>query len=377
MISPCRNTRRRRQSNPYDNGRKAISVRFFIAALIITLGMGAHAAMTIPTDLKAPVEDGIWLRPSTTGPADPVIGFKDGIRIGLWPAADGPRGIIRIYAPYVFPAGKQRPLINYIAIEPIVSGHRSHSELEHSALDSAHGKRLWFASEVEQTPKQKLPWECVAGKTGTIRAGNREIRTLSIVINIEKLDNGAQPAIVASFREDRPNEVTFRVYATKESAAMQSCVLTSTMGNYSRARLLWLKDEVVDSRKIWPGYTGSDFVSTPDYAMDKILKGKDGTLAVAITPSETDLPAAQVERKWWYFDGRVATQFWRKYADTVKSPVAVRVNGRAVYYGTNAPLPGGIAFENFELIEKYQPGVESVFGVTLQTPAQMGWKQDR
>ena len=51
----------------------------------------------------------------------------------------------------------------------------------------------------------------------------------------------------------------------------------------------------------------------------------------------------------------------------------VRVNGRAAYWGTLAPIPGGVAFENFELIERYEPGVESAFGVTLKTPKEMGW----
>jgi hypothetical protein len=33
--------------------------------------------------------------------------------------------------------------------------------------------------------------------------------------------------------------------------------------------------------------------------------------------------------------------------------------------------------KNFEIIERYDAGVESVFGVTLQTPGQMGWKVER
>ncbi len=352
-------------------------MKAIVVALTLAVTGTAHAATRPPSSLKPPVEDGIWLRPDTSGPAIPTIGFKQGIRIGLWPAADGPRGIIRIYAPYVFPAGKERPLINYIAIEPIVKGHRSLSELERSALDERRGKRLWFSEEVEEAPKPKLPWECVSGKTGTIKVGKQDVRTLSIVINVEKLDNGAQPIITASFREDRPNEVTFKTYSAKGGAEMESCVLSSTMGNYSRCRLLWLKDEIVDSRKLWPDYSGHEFVWTPDYSQDRVLKSADGTLTVAITPSETDLNAAKVEPSWWHFDGRVATQYWRKYAGTVKSPIKVRVNGRARYYGQATLLPGGIAYENFEIIETYEPGTESVFGVTLQTPAQMGWKIDK
>lgn len=332
--------------------------------------------MKAPADLKPPKTEGIWLRPADASAAEPTIGFAKGIRIGLWPAPEGPRGIIRVYAPYV-ELSKKNALINFIAIEPIVNGRRSFSELERSSLDDAPGKRLWFSDEVSASPTPAQPWDCPRGETGQIRVGNRDVRTLSIAINIEKLDNGAQPVVLATFREDRPDEVLLGVYSAKASAPMESCVLTATMGNYSRARLLWLADEVVDSRKLWPGYTGHDFAWTRDYTMERVRKDKDGTLTVAATPNEKDLRSAKVDVDWWAFDGLVATQYWRKYPGTVSSPLSVRVNGRAVYYGTKALLPGGIAFENFELIEKYAPGVESAFGVTLRTPAEMGWKTEK
>ena len=158
---------------------------------------------------------------------------------------------------------------------------------------------------------------------------------------------------------------------------MKNCVLTATMGNFSRTRLLWLADEVIDSRKLWPNRTGRTFFHTPDYPIDRLRKDKDGTLTVAITPSETDLGSEKVTPSWWSFDGPVSTQYWRKYPGTVKLPLKARVNGRAVYYGTQTPIPGGVAYENFELIETFEPGVESAFGVTLQTPAAMGWKMEK
>jgi hypothetical protein len=347
-----------------------------IVILILAVAPAAWGAAMIPNDLKPPVQDGIWLRPATGAPAEPTIGFKQGIRIGLWPAPSGPRGIIRIYTPCVFP-GRKRSLINFIAVEPIVSGRRCLSELEHSALDDAAGKRLWFADDVTASPTAALPWNCPKGKLGKIQVNGKDVRTLSIAINVEEFDNGAEPVVLATFREDRPNEVSFKVYSTKTGAAMESCVLTATMGNYSRARLLWLADEVADSRKLWPDHTGAFFFHTPDYPVDRLHTDKDGTLTVAITPNETDLSSAEVTPSWWSFDGLVATQYWRKYPGTVKPPLRARVNGRAVYYGTQTPIPGGVAFENFELIETFAPGVESAFGVTLQTPAQMGWKTEK
>lgn len=351
---------------------KLLTVKLLLPVLLLTLASGVNA-MTVPTDRRPPAEDGIWLRPAAGWPGEPIIGFKNGIRIGLWPAPSGPRGIIRIYTPYVFP-GKTRELINFIAIEPIVKDWRSLSELEHSALDDRRGKRLWFSNHFTLEPKPELPWDCTRGKTGVIRSGGKTIRTLTIVINVEKLDNGAQPIVVASFREDRPHEVAFRCYSAKDGAPMVSCVLTATMGNASRARLLWLKDEVVDSLRLWPGHEGHDFFWTPEYPIARARTDQDGTITVAITPNEKDPASVKVDPDWWGFPGVVATQYWRKYPGTLEPPAFIKVNGRAMYYGTGTKIPGGVAYENFELIEKYESGVESVFGVTLKTPAQMGWK---
>ncbi len=323
--------------------------------------------------MRPPVQEGIWIRPAE-GPAEPMIGFRGGIRIALWPAISGPRGIIRICTPYVFP-DHSRSLLNFIAIEPIVGGVRGLSELEMSALDQAHGKRLWFSDEVSDAPAPAYPWKPSRGKLGKIRVGGKEIETLSIVINCERFDNGAHPIVQATFRADRPYEVAFKTFAAKDSAPMESCVLSSTMGNFARCRLLWLKDEVMDSLKVWPGYDGGDFMWTNDVPMERIRQDKDGAFIAAVTPSEADPASVKFEPKWWSFNGKVATQYWRKYPGASKPDLRVRVNGRAVFYGTQAHIPGGVAYENFEMIEPFTPGSELCFGVTLDTPQQIGWEK--
>jgi hypothetical protein len=358
-------------------------------------------ALEVPAKLFPPVTDGIWIRPSRELPAQPVIGFKDGIRIALWPAFDGPRGVIRILAPYVCPG--DYPKINFIAIEPIVGGWRGLSEIEHSKLDDRRGMRMWFSDSRDQlweaTPVgdasaaehsgateasptgvashngSTLPWNPSRGKTGKIRVDGKSVETLTIILNIEEFDNGAHPIVQITFRADRPNEIGFRTYAAKDSAPMESCVLTATMGNFSRARLLYLKDEVLDARQVWPNCKDWDFVWTDEIAGDRIRRERDGTLTVAITPSETSMETDKIPEPFWQFHGKLATQYWRKYP-TKDSPknLRVRVNGRAFYYGRPTPIPGGVSFENFELIEDFRPGIESWFGVTLKTAYQMGWK---
>ena len=330
----------------------------------------AHAETPVPENLSPPVTDGIWIRPASGGPCTPIYGFKDGIRLGIEPG-NRLRGIVRIYAPYVLPDRA----VNFMAIEPIVNGRRSLSELEHSALDDARGKRIWFTDVRHLVPTPLPVWSSSRGRIGTLMVVGKKIETLTVYLNVEKLDNGAQPVIQVMFRSDRPNEVGFKVYAAKDSAKMESCVITATMGNYSRTRLLWLKNEVLDSRKIWPDYTGNDFAWTDEIPASRMFKDKDGVLTAAITPSEKDLAAAEMPRGGWPFRGKVSTQYWRKYPGTAQKDLRVKVNGRATYWGSHAPIPGGIAFENFELIESFKPGVESWFGITLKTPREMGFRK--
>jgi len=62
-------------------------------------------------------------------------------------------------------------------------------------------------------------------------------------------------------------------------------------------------------------------------------------------------------------------QFWLKPKGTFDETLHCRVNGRRVYWRSAMPLPGGIAFENFELRETFQPGREIWFGYTTKDPA--------
>jgi hypothetical protein len=55
-------------------------------------------------------------------------------------------------------------------------------------------------------------------------------------------------------REDRGHPDSLVAQVEPDSAAMDYCVLTATMGNMARTRLLWLRDEVASSLKLYPDY---------------------------------------------------------------------------------------------------------------------------
>src|SRR5699024_9653761 len=81
---------------------------------------------------------------------------------------------------------------------------------------------------------------------------------------------------------------------------------------------------------------------------------------------------------WKYTPPFKVTQYWRKPHENVDSSLHVRVNGRFKYWsgGSKNPsdyieIPGGTAFENFEMREKYTPGEKFYFGITRKSPEEI------
>ena len=47
------------------------------------------------------------------------------------------------------------------------------------------------------------------------------------------------------------------------------------------------------------------------------------------------------------------------------------VNARFMYWMSHNPVPGGLAFENFELVEDFKDGQMFIFGVTKRLPSEL------
>jgi hypothetical protein len=323
-----------------------------------------------PEPLAEPVIDGPWLRPAQGRRAEPVWGVKGGLAVGLWPTS-GPRGLLRIYAPYL---GQRRPrMVNFISIEPTVRGARGQSELEVGSQGKQTGLAMWAAD----TPAAAA----VLGDPTTPPPGRVErldgTQALTFCVATEPFRNGARPVVQVILRADHPHEVGLRVRAAEGSARMEACVLSATMGNYGRLRHLWLRGEVADSRKVWPDFRPDRLGFAPwrAWGRERLLK-RDGFLLVAATTNESDLTRAEYDSKvppHWRYEGKSATQYWRT-ADA--EGAAVRVNGRTTYWGDGGKIPGGVAYENFELQVPFADGQEFWFGVTPEAPAKLGFNPD-
>ena len=63
----------------------------------------------------------------------------------------------------------------------------------------------------------------------------------------------------------------------------------------------------------------------------------------------------------WKYTGETATQMWR--SENPHPQLRGCVNGRTEYWASRSPIPGGISFENFELVEPFREGATFWFGV--------------
>lgn len=260
----------------------------------------------------------------------------------------GPRGLLRIGYP-ILPDGRVS-LINFIAVEPTVAGHKAYSELEQGA-DGAPGKRF-----------------TVTGTRRFRRHGN-EIQFVSV--EVERFHNGAHVRIEISFDSARPDEVELRTYSLPGSAKMDDCVLTATMGNYERLRRVTLSERTMECGSVFNDFLSNGFTDDLYIPLDQLAHNSNGDVLVSATPDEAD-PRILQERLpqgySWRYPGVPVTQYWRAPRDSYSGKLKLRLNGRRTYWMSHTAIPGGVAFENFELRDRFQEGQPFVFGVTRRKP---------
>jgi hypothetical protein len=272
-------------------------------------------------------------------------------------------------------------MVNFVSVEPVVRGVRGQSELEVGAHGGKPGLQMWTADTEAgalsgvggETPPNPRPLDPATPAAGRVeRLGDTE--ALTFYLATEPFRNGARPVLRVTLRADRPHEVGFRVHSAPGGARMDSCVLSATMGNYGRLRLLWLRDGAVHARDLWPKFVPDRLGFAPwrSWQRDRLLQA-GGDLLVAATSDEADPAKADYEPgvpAHWRYEGRPATHYWRtKDAEGV----VARVNGREAYWGGEGRIPGGVAIENFELEAPFAEGQEFWLGVTPDRPEKLGF----
>jgi hypothetical protein len=312
--------------------------------------------------LAPPVVRKQWVQPAQGKPAQPVWGHKNGIRIGLSPLS-GPRGLIRIYTPYL--DHKEGRVTNFIALEPIAKDNiqRSFSELEMSKLDNKRGKRFWTANDSTgiEPRQEEMPASGVIENTANGQ-------TLTLFIFSEEFESGAKVYLRVRFHSDKPYEIELSTYSAPGSNELSYLIVTATMGNFARLRNLYLDSNTYSSHQLWPGYSGDAFTNHAHFPASKFIRDKNGRGYFIAAPDEVNPSNASYEKSTenhWKYYGKKATQYWYCKDD---DDLEGLVNGRYTYWASRSPIPGGIAFENFELKAPFKEGRTYVFGITPLKP---------
>jgi hypothetical protein len=304
-------------------------------------------------------------------------GVRGGLRFAVWPAAvddragdGGPRGLIRVGYP-IGPGGSVE-LVNFIAIEPIVAGQsgRAFSELEPST-DGRPGKLL------TARPPPGVAWQpatATAPYPGHIEALPGGVQRLSVRLEVECFGSGAHVWLLASLRTDRPGELCLEASAHEDSPPLAACILTATMGNLERLRVLHLAARQVAAPDLYRDWQGEEFAPHRHFGLAELPRLQDGSVLAAATTNEAD-PAAvhpnPAEPRYWWYPGTKLTQYWRKPPATFGERLRLTVNARRCYWLSRFPIPGGIAFENIEMNEPFSQGQIAVFGLSPHEPAEL------
>ena len=244
-----------------------------------------------------------WVRAGVNTNA-PVWGIRGGLQFALHPAGfsggdGGPRGLIRIGYPTL--SNAQYDLINFIAVEPIVRGRKGFSELEKSAEDGKPGKLMWTGTS-SAAPKEG------ALDGGEVKKLEGGVEELVLNISVERFDNGAHVRLRLSQRSDAPGELRLTVESVEGSAAIESCILTATMGNKARARLLNLKDGPVSSLQLYPDYKDNHFAPHKIFGVERMTRLRNGDTMVSIENDEENPASVQPFGRphFWDYRGRKA-----------------------------------------------------------------------
>ncbi|MGF3055539.1 hypothetical protein [Microbacterium sp. YY-01] len=314
---------------------------------------------SLSDDVVEATTQGHWLRPSGHTPGEPRWGHARGMQVGIHPIP-GPRGLLRIFTPYLdHPRDR---LVNFIAVEPIPEGvsERGYSELEPSTLDAQQqGKRFWsaYSQEAARTPSDPLsPSE---GVVETIDG----VEHLTVWIGVEPFDNGADVCVRVRFRHDRPHEVEVAGFRHDTSVPLRNLVLTATMGNWARLRLLELEHRTVHPKQLWPDFSGTGFTQHARFGLNELRREGD-TAVVSAIGDEDDPMNVQYSAdtaQHWHFLGQRARQTWR--VDNPHPQLQVLVNARWSYWASASEIPGGPSFENFEIVEPFRQGAAYRFAI--------------
>lgn len=194
---------------------------------------------------------------------------------------------------------------------------------------------------------------------------------LTVVFETSNFDKNKIPLNVAlKIDKNKPREIEISTSnPMQDSKPVIYIHVSATAGNLGRIRDLYLRDEVVNSKDLYAGEQPGNgcFYAIKLFDLDRLKADSSGIIVYA----------GNDESGWvgeWgsdvapYYNKPKFYQYWRKYSGSYKPDLIVTVNGRDHYFSgfinpcNGKEVSGGVAYENFDMLEKYYDGQKFWFG---------------
>lgn len=304
-----------------------------------------------------------WIMPDSDEDM-PVWGIKKGIVLGIYPSrlsfgdiSGGPRGLFRVG----FESNGTLRFVNFMAVHPVNESKgkfvSAGSELEKSPSDNRRGIRFYpYPVDYLQNPKRYHSTPSIDLAAEILKEDGRQI--LQWGIKTEAFENGVEAFFVFRIDEHRFNEIQIESYILKGEKKVKYLVLSATFGNITRLRNLYLKDEIVFAPELYKGKYGKGFAPRKFFDLEHWPVDSEGDSLFIAGPDEY-----QPWKVKPYPHKQKLLQYFRKEKGATVSDIRGLVNGREKYWHSIKTIPGGVAFENFAIVERFYQGQRFSFGI--------------
>ncbi|VVB79830.1 Uncharacterised protein [uncultured archaeon] len=334
-----------------------LTILLVILVLLILFGiLLRHPANPRPggnTNVGPVLSDG-WILPENNN-QNYIWGLADGIAIGIQKNSKPPQMDNA-------PGGTWAPGLIYVMFtdekgETYFFNYIGFDILGKNGLDQSEAEKIVFMPESTSVEGSILT---VVFRTSEF---NKNKIPLKVTITIDK----SKPREIGISAQD--------MY--KENNLVSYIHMSATGGNLGRIRDLYLKDEIINSKNLYAGeQPGSGcFYPLKTFALNKLRTDSSGVIAYAGNDEAGNWFGEWGSDVAPYYGKPKFYQYWRKYSGTYNPDLMVTVNGRDHYFSgflnpcNGKAVTGGVAYENFDMVEKYYAGQKFWFGYSYDLNA--------
>ena len=185
--------------------------------------------------------------------------------------------------------------------------------------------------------------------------------------------------LVVCQRSDAPQEIALQIWPENDSVLFSQAAACCVAGHIARPRIIWFAKKSISALEVWLG--GREHVLTkPEVVHGKFFESlPDHSAAIAFTCDEA-VPwndYAFINSDRFRFKGERVTQYWRMAANSWQRDLAASIQALSFYPGTEVAIIGGTVCERFGIEQSSMPGQTLIYGATLKTPQELGFKAAR